>query len=110
MPLRDPMPPTSPTPLSAPQLARLSKFHVQRSVDIHCHCLPAIDDGPRNLAESIALCRLLVRDGFTDVVATPHQLGRWDGLNWAAEVRGAVADLQATLQRERIPLRLHPGG
>jgi protein-tyrosine phosphatase len=83
---------------------------VKRCVDVHCHCLPAIDDGPRNAAEAIALCRLLVRDGFTDVVATPHQLGRYDGLNWAAEVRGAVAQLQLMLQRERIPLRIHAGG
>lgn len=102
-------PPTS-APLSAPQLARLAKFHAKRSVDIHCHCLAAIDDGPRNAAESLAVCRLLVRDGFTDVIATPHQLGRYDGLNWAAEIRGAVAHLQQVLHRERVPLRVHVGG
>jgi protein-tyrosine phosphatase len=79
-------------------------------VDIHCHCLAAIDDGPRNAAESLAVCRLLVRDGFTDVIATPHQLGRYDGLNWAVEVRGAVAHLQQMLDREHVPLRVHAGG
>ena len=107
-----PTPPSSNSPaaLSGPQLARLARFHVKHCVDIHCHCLPAIDDGPRNAAESVALCRLPVRDGFTDVVATPHQLGRWDGLNWAAEVRAAVAQLQVMLDRERVPLRIHPGG
>jgi protein-tyrosine phosphatase len=105
----DPLP-TSPAPLSAPQLARLAKFHAKRAVDIHCHCLAAIDDGPRNAAESLAVCRLLARDGFTDVIATPHQLGRYDGLNWAAEIRGAVAHLQQMLDRERVPLRVHAGG
>src|SRR3954454_16996404 len=104
------MPSSPPSQLSAPQLARLAKFHTKRSVDIHCHCLPAIDDGPRTPAEAVALCKLLVRDGFTDVVATPHQLGRYDGLNWADEVRGAVAHLQGMLDRERVPLRVHPGG
>ncbi len=50
-----------------------------------------------------------MRDGFTDVIATPHQLGRYDGVNWAAEVRQGVANLQTALQRERIPLRIHAG-
>src|SRR3954469_19043442 len=104
------MPSSPPSQLSAPQLARLAKFHMKRSVDIHCHCLPAIDDGPRTPAEAVALCKLLVRDGFTDVVATPHQLGRYDGLNWADEVRGAVTHLQGMLDRERVPLRVHAGG
>ena len=32
-------------------------------VDIHCHCLPAIDDGPNTKYEALALCQLLVDDG-----------------------------------------------
>src|SRR5687768_4478553 len=100
----------SPSPtLSALQLARLRKYNVARSVDMHCHCLAGLDDGPPTGADSLALCRLLVRDGFTDVIATPHQLGRYDGFNWASEVRGGVAHLQKALDRDRIPLRVHPG-
>jgi protein-tyrosine phosphatase len=76
---------------------------------MHCHCLPGVDDGPATGADALALCRLLVRDGFTDVIATPHQLGRYDGFNWSSEVRGAVAHLQKALDRDRIPLRVHPG-
>jgi protein-tyrosine phosphatase len=59
--------------------------------------------------DALALCRLLVRDGFTDVVATPHVLGRYDGFNWAQEVRTAAREMQAVLQRERVPLTIHPG-
>jgi protein-tyrosine phosphatase len=79
-------------------------------VDVHCHILPGIDDGPRNLIESLNLCRALVVDGITDVIATPHQLGRWDGTNHPDEIRRGVTDLQAKLDAAQIPLRLHAGG
>ena len=98
-----------PSGWAAPQLARLAHFGVTRSVDLHCHCLPGVDDGPRTLDDAVALCRMLVRDGITDVIATPHQLGRFDGSNWAEDVRRAVADLRETLVRERVPLSVYPG-
>jgi protein-tyrosine phosphatase len=41
-------------------------------IDIHCHILPELDDGARTLEESLALAELLIREGVTTVVATPH--------------------------------------
>jgi protein-tyrosine phosphatase len=41
-------------------------------VDLHCHCLPGIDDGVRTTEEGVALCRGLAALGFSTVVATPH--------------------------------------
>ncbi len=41
-------------------------------IDIHCHILPGVDDGPRKLEESLDLARFSVRDGITHIVATPH--------------------------------------
>ena len=45
-------------------------------VDVHCHILPGVDDGPATLEDSLALCRALLRDGVTTAIATPRQLGR----------------------------------
>ncbi len=78
-------------------------------VDIHCHCLPGIDDGPADVGESIALCKALSDDGISTVIATPHQLGRWDDSNWAAPIREGVANLKAALEEAGIPLNLFPG-
>ncbi|HEY7088322.1 MAG TPA: CpsB/CapC family capsule biosynthesis tyrosine phosphatase [Tepidisphaeraceae bacterium] len=97
-------------PLVPAQSARLKRFNATRSVDMHCHILPGVDDGPRNPAEAIALCRLLVEDGITDVIATPHQLGRWDGTNNASAVRKAVSQLQAEVSQAKLPLTIHAGG
>jgi len=79
-------------------------------VDIHCHCLPAVDDGPATKPEAISLCRSVVEDGVTIAVATPHQLGRFNGFNEAPVIRNAVARLNEELQSNNIPLTVMPGG
>jgi protein-tyrosine phosphatase len=41
-------------------------------VDIHCHVLPGIDDGPETWEETAEMCRIAAEDGITHIVATPH--------------------------------------
>ncbi|MCS7207682.1 MAG: phosphotransferase [Dehalococcoidia bacterium] len=40
--------------------------------DLHCHILPALDDGPETLPEALEMARLLAQEGVHTVVATPH--------------------------------------
>lgn len=44
-------------------------------VDIHCHLLAGLDDGPRTLADAVAMCRLGQSQGTVAFAATAHQLG-----------------------------------
>lgn len=47
-------------------------------IDIHFHCLPALDDGPADWTAAVALCRAAYAAGTTTIVATPHVLrGSW---------------------------------
>jgi protein-tyrosine phosphatase len=41
-------------------------------VDLHCHYIPAIDDGVRTHDEGVQLCQALKRIGYATVTATPH--------------------------------------
>ncbi len=41
-------------------------------VDLHCHCIPGVDDGASTVEEAVRLCRGLFRLGCDIVVATPH--------------------------------------
>ena len=95
--------------LAPQQRDRLERFSADHCVDIHCHCLPGLDDGPATVEEAVALCRALVADGVTVAVATPHQLGRYDLRNGATEVRQAVAKLRDVLAAEGVPLRVEAG-
>ena len=41
-------------------------------VDIHCHILPGVDDGPADWDTAAEMCRVAAQDGITHIVATPH--------------------------------------
>src|SRR5205085_7224869 len=96
------------TQLHQAQLDRLARFGGDDCVDMHCHCLPGIDDGPTTMAEAIALCRAVVADGTTTVVATAHQLGAY-ARNGGGLIRRAAVELQGVLDAEQVPLRVLPG-
>ena len=79
-------------------------------IDLHCHLLPAIDDGAQSLEETLALARQAVEDGIHTVVATPHFRHPVD---FQQQLQARKTALQATreaLQRENIPLNLLEGG
>lgn len=47
-------------------------------IDIHHHCLPAVDDGPRSWDDAVELCRIARGEGIETIIATPHVLrGLW---------------------------------
>lgn len=74
-------------------------------IDLHCHLLPGIDDGPETLDEALALARLAVANGITEAWVTPHiHVGRWD--NECAGIERAVAAHRLELERAGIALAL----
>ena len=77
-------------------------------IDLHCHLLPGVDDGPVTMDESLEMARVAVAAGTTEIVATPHvdaQL-RLDPASFAP----AVVELSQALERAGIGLRVHAGG
>jgi len=77
-------------------------------IDLHCHILPGIDDGARDLATSLAMAEAFVAQGVRVVACTPHIL---PGLyhNTGPGIRAAVAALQAEVDRVGLPLHLTTG-
>ncbi len=49
-----------------------------RYVDLHCHVLPGLDDGPETPEDALKLITELESLGFTEIYPTPHQKsGAW---------------------------------
>jgi len=77
-------------------------------IDLHCHLLPGIDDGAKDLQQALNMARIAVADGIAVAVMTPHHLnGVYD--NPAATVREQVATFSAELQRAGTELEILPG-
>jgi protein-tyrosine phosphatase len=77
-------------------------------VDIHCHLLPGIDDGAKDIGEALAMARTAIADGTAAIIATPHQLGSF-GQNRGDDIRRRVGELQQQLDAADMPLKVLPG-
>lgn len=74
-------------------------------IDLHCHMLPSIDDGPTSLDVSLAMARCAVADGITFTACTPHI---YPGLyeNSKDGIAAAVDAFRVQLAEAGIPLQL----
>ncbi|MFT5697839.1 MAG: protein-tyrosine phosphatase [Desulforhopalus sp.] len=82
---------------------------IKNFIDIHTHILHGLDDGPKNLQESLALARCYEISGVKRVIATPHFL---PGTAWAPtkeKVLYSVQNLQEHLDKEGIVLKIEAG-
>jgi protein-tyrosine phosphatase len=86
---------------------RRARDHAMSVIDLHCHLLPGIDDGPRSMDGALALARAQVAAGVSTVAATPHV--SWDMPTDAAAIDVGLADLRAALADEGIPLEVVRG-
>jgi protein-tyrosine phosphatase len=77
-------------------------------IDLHCHVLPGIDDGPETLADSLALCRAAVAAGTRTIVATPHVSWDWPGVTSPVIAEG-VERVNDALRAEGIDLEVRAG-
>jgi protein-tyrosine phosphatase len=75
-------------------------------IDLHSHLLPAVDDGSRSVAQSLAVLQQMATRGVTDICLTPHlQTSRADAgppAAWQPAWEALTAELTA-------PIRLHRG-
>lgn len=77
-------------------------------LDLHCHMLPAIDDGATDLPMALEMARMAVADGITTVACTPHIYpGMYE--NTAASIRTAIDAFRGELARAGIALTLVQG-
>jgi protein-tyrosine phosphatase len=77
-------------------------------IDLHCHILPGLDDGPSTLDEAVALARAAGAAGITTLVATPHVSRRYP--NRGPAIEASTRLMAETLERLGLGVRLRTGG
>ena len=76
-------------------------------IDLHCHVLPGIDDGPDTIEDSLALARAAASAGTRVMVATPHV--SWEYQNDAATITKLARELNARLAQDGVALEVLVG-
>lgn len=77
-------------------------------IDIHCHILPAIDDGSPNLKETKEMLSLAMQEGIHSIVATSH----WEagfGNDWIEKYQKSFQAVQEYIKEEKLPITLYSG-
>ena len=77
-------------------------------IDLHCHVLPGLDDGPATLAESREIGSRAAADGVTALAATPHV--REDYPTRASAMEAGVEAVRADFAAHGIPVEVLHGG
>lgn len=72
--------------------------------DIHSHILPAVDDGAKNIEESIKILEMLKEQGVSNVMATPHFYPQEDNFEtFFQKIRLAYENLLKAIEGKSLP-------
>jgi len=72
--------------------------------DIHSHILPSIDDGAKDMEESLKLLQMMKADGITHIIATPHFYPQDTGLNeFLSDSKAAYKKLISEIKDKDLP-------
>lgn len=76
-------------------------------VDLHCHVLPGIDDGPETIERAVQLVLAAVAEGTRTIVATPHVSALYP--NGPIEIASRIEELNERLTDEAVDVEIESG-
>lgn len=76
-------------------------------IDIHCHILPGIDDGAKNLADSVQMAQAAAKEGIHTIIATPHFNHKYS--NEKQTILEKTAEVNEQLNSQNISIKILPG-
>jgi protein-tyrosine phosphatase len=78
-------------------------------IDIHCHLLHGIDDGPKEIDTSIRLCEMAMENGIEKIIATPH-LAKLNDIDAFIELRDFKLDeLRKEIKKRDMMIQIYAG-
>jgi protein-tyrosine phosphatase len=85
-----------------------ARDRMKAAADLHCHILPGLDDGARDVGDAVEMARQAERDGIGVVCATPHI--RADHDVRVSELPGRRAELADAVARAGCRTQVVAGG
>ena len=77
-------------------------------IDVHCHILPGVDDGSRNVEESMEMVREAYKAGFTNIISTSHYIE--ESYNVPKIKRQELIDmLNSKIEQEGMKIKIYNG-
>lgn len=82
--------------------------YLEYFTDIHCHILPGLDDGAKDLEQTKAMCMTAYDEGIRTIVVTPHNYASHKSASLEM-IRSTVKKLEEHLKEWGLPILLYAG-
>lgn len=77
-------------------------------IDMHSHILPHLDDGAKDMDETLQMLQIACQEGITHIIATPHyKSGRFPADT--ERIRKTIHKVQLAAAEQEIPVQLYAG-
>lgn len=77
-------------------------------IDMHCHIVPAVDDGSRDVTETFNMVMAAYKNGYKGIFATPHYIQDRHETN-SKDIENSVEVLNKMLKEKNIDLTIYVG-
>lgn len=78
-------------------------------IDMHCHLIPGVDDGVKDINEAIEILRQSQEYGVSDVIITPHYRPTKEYVETTEGLLQKLQKLKDELKKQDIQVNLHLG-
>ena len=78
-------------------------------IDIHCHLLFNVDDGSKDILESVKVIRDMNDFGYNDIILTPHYISKSNYSSSKEDNIKKLNELKEILKKENISVNLFLG-
>lgn len=75
-------------------------------IDLHSHILPGVDDGSKNILESINILKEMENAGFDTVILTPHYIENSDYTANNKTKNEKLAKLNEAIKKEKLKIKV----
>jgi len=77
-------------------------------IDLHCHILPALDDGAKNMEKTKEMLKIAYEEGIRQIIATPHFFASRKSAT-VEEVQMMVLKVQKEMASKGMKIKLYGG-
>lgn len=77
-------------------------------VDLHCHILPALDDGAKDMEKTREMLQIAYEEGIREIITTPHNFASKKSAS-VEQIKETIAEVEKQMEQWSFRIKLHPG-
>ena len=76
--------------------------------DMHCHILPALDDGAKDMEKTREMLRIAYEEGIRRIIATPHSFASKRSAS-SETIRKTIIEVEKQMEEWGFYIKIYPG-